>query len=259
MKEFYENNDTLHFAENAQRLEQQMALDNAIGEVSPDTELSKDEMSWITELFERIFKPIIDLFHLGEGIDEETITVNPADDTTEGTDNYRLSDATEQWHLQETDHTCAVCVQQFIINELTGLDISEQTLSDIAYMEGWLTENGTNIEDTGNLLEVFGIDTLMNYEGQFSDLKDTLETGGRVLVCVDSGALWTEGYGNYPIYGPDHAIEVIGLDESDPDDVRVIINDSGIDNGCGRSVALDDFMEAWQASGGFMVSAYPMN
>ena len=70
-------------------------------------------------------------------------------------------------------------------------------------------------------------------------------------------ALWVDGYGNYPIYGADHAVQVIGIDDSNPQDVRVIINDSGIENGCGRSVPYLEFMESWMPSGGFMVSAFP--
>lgn len=47
------------------------------------------------------------------------------------------------------------------------------------------------------------------------------------------------------------------IDDSNPLDVRVIINDSGVENGCGRSISYLEFMEAWNPSGGFMVSAFP--
>ena len=97
----------------------------------------------------------------------------------------------------------------------------------------------------------------MNYEGSIQEIKKTLDQGGRVIVAVDSMALWVDGYGNYPIYGADHAVQVIGIDDSNPQDVRVIINDSGIENGCGRSVPYLEFMESWMPSGGFMVSAFP--
>lgn len=97
----------------------------------------------------------------------------------------------------------------------------------------------------------------MNYEGSIADLQKTLAEGGRVIVAVDSMVLWTDGAGNYPVYGADHAIEVVGIDDADPADVKVIINDSGTQDGCGKAVPLNEFLEAWLPSGGFMVSAYP--
>ena len=106
-------------------------------------------------------------------------------------------------------------------------------------------------------LELYGIDTQTNYEGTIQDIKAALDQGGRVIVAVDSMVLWTDGFGNYPVYGMDHAIEIIGIDDSDPLDVRVIVNDSGIEGGCGQSIPYLEFMEAWAPSGGFMVSAYP--
>lgn len=109
----------------------------------------------------------------------------------------------------------------------------------------------------GNLLEHFGIDTQTNYEGSIQDIKRTFDQGGRVIVAVDSMALWVDGFGTYPIYGADHAIVVIGIDDSDPLDVQVIVNDSGIEGGSGRAIPYLEFMEAWAPSGGFMVSAFP--
>ena len=41
--------------------------------------------------------------------------------------------------------------------------------------------------------------------------------------------------------------------------VSLIINDSGIGDGCGKAVPLQEFMEAWLPSGGFMVSAFPQD
>ena len=55
----------------------------------------------------------------------------------------------------------------------------------------------------------------------------------------------------------DTGIEVIGIDDADPLDVKVIVNDSGIEGGCGRTISYLEFMEAWLPSGGFMVSAFP--
>ena len=249
-------------AENAERLEHNAAdqIKGAMLEIGSTTELKEDETNWLESLLDRMFSPIIDTIRPGEnGYDTETITPeNTQEMADEGFDTYQIAEATEEWHMQEGDNSCAVCSQQFIINEFLDMDVSEQELCVIAEENGWFDPaEGTAPGDVGNLLEHFGIDTQTNYEGTIQDIKSTLDQGGRVIVAVDSMALWVDGFGNYPIYGADHAIEVIGIDDADPLDVKVIVNDSGIEGGCGRTISYLEFMEAWLPSGGFMVSAFP--
>ena len=235
-------------------------VDSTMLEIGKTTELNEDDASWLETLVQRIVSPIIDLFDGDEeGFDTERISpFDRREQPSEGIEAHDVEEAVEEWHVQEKDYSCAVCSQQFIINEFMDLNLTEEQLCKIAEAQGWLNpELGTSPRDVGNLLELFGIDTHTNYEGNMNDIKNTLDQGGRVIVAVDSAVLWTEGYGNYPVYGMDHAIEVIGIDDSNPNDIRVIINDSGIENGGGLTVSYLEFMEAWQPSGGFMVSAFP--
>lgn len=220
--------------------------DVSAAEILRDITLANDmdaeDVSWLEGLFQRMIEPLQDLL----------------DGSREGTERYQIQEATEQWHVQDGDYSCAVCSQQFIINEFLDLELTEEQLCTIAEASGWFDpETGTTPENADNLLELFGIESKMDYQADFRDLKNTLAEGGRAIVAVDSKVLWVEGTGNYPVYGADHAIEVVGIDESDPNNVKVIINDSGTRDGCGKAVALDEFMEAWGASGGYMVSAYP--
>ncbi len=235
-------------------------VENAMLEISKTTELGEGDANWLETLFHRIVSPIIDVFDGSEdGFDTERIAPSDAEiPAAEGIEAHDVDEAAEEWHVQAGDYSCAVCSQQFIINEFMDLDLTEKQLCRIAEEKGWFDpEMGTSPQDVGNLLELFGIDTHTNYEGSISDIKSTLDQGGRVIVAVDSMVLWTEGFGNYPVYGINHAVEVIGIDDSNPLDVRVIINDSGVEDGCGKSVSYLEFMEAWQPSGGFMVSAFP--
>ena len=203
--------------------------------------LGEQEASWMEKLFQRILNPDGgEILRPGEG--------------------RRITEAVEQWHLQESHCSCAVCAQQFIINEFTGLHLTEAELCRFAEQNGWFDpENGTSPLNVGKLLEAFGLETQVRFDTSFEDLRKTLEEGGRAVVTVDSMVLWVDGYGNYPVSGADHAIEVIGIDDSNPADVCAIINDSGIENGGGQRVPYREFMEAWNASGGFMVSAFPGN
>lgn len=235
------------------------AAADAVSDLDGNIGKNSDESSWLEDLFEKIFSPVTDLFHHDkEGVDTETISLSPPTDVDFNMEvDYDIEGAAEDWHWQTTDHTCAVCSQEFIINEFTDLNVTEDQLSLIAESAGWLSEEGTPPEYVGNLLELFGIDTVTNYEGTFADLKNTLDQGGRVIVGVDSSVLWTEGFDNYPVTGADHALEVIGIDNSDSGDIRIIINDSGDNDGCAKSYPIDEFMEAWSGSGFYMVSAFP--
>lgn len=235
------------------------AVSDAMEEIRLSNDMNEEDASWLEKLFHRITEPISDDYDYSHpGYILERIFPGLAADVSGETAEYDIAEATGEWHVQESDVSCAVCSQQFIINEFLDLDLTEEQLCIIAQTNGWFDpEQGTYLADTDNLLQLFGIDSQMNYEGSFEELKQTLDNGGRAIVAVDSMVLWVDGAGNYPIYGPDHAIEVVGIDESDPGDVRVIINDSGTEDGCGKAVPLAEFMEAWLPSGGYMVSAYP--
>lgn len=54
----------------------------------------------------------------------------------------------------------------------------------------------------------------------------------------------------------DHAVQVTGIDMSNPDQPMVILNDPGAANGGGAMVPVDAFVDAWEDSGCFMVEAY---
>lgn len=236
------------------------AVSEAMEQIRLSNDLTGDDMSWIEKLFHSITAPFTDIFEqFKPGYDTERIFPGAQTDTAaEAAKEYEIDKAADQWHMQAGDNSCAVCSQQFIINEFLQLDLTEAQLCTIAEANNWFDpEGGTTPEDSDNLLQLFGIETHIQYEATLADLKQTLDNGGRAIVGVDGMVLWVDGAGNYPVYGADHAIEVIGIDESDGADVKVIINDSGAPNGCGRAVPLNEFMEAWLPSGGFMVGAYP--
>lgn len=236
------------------------AVADALREIGFSNDLNAQDASWIENLFRRIVESVTDIFDSSkQGYDTERIIPGEAAAISdEAAMDHDIAEATEEWHVQDGDNSCAVCSQQFIINEFLDLDVTEEQLCTIAEASGWFDpEQGTAPAHVDDLLELFGIDSRMNYEGSFEDLKNTLDEGGRAIVAVDSMVLWVDGAGNYPIYGADHAIEVVGIDDADPTHVKVIINDSGVEDGCGKAVPLDEFMEAWLPSGGFMVSAYP--
>lgn len=165
----------------------------------------------------------------------------------------------ENWHPQETGSSCAVASQEFILEEISGLEFEEADLRDLAERNGWYDPNGgTPMDDVGNLLEHMGLQVERSQGNDIGDLEECLANGGKVIVGVDSGEIWygeeDDAFG--PGMGADHAIQVIGIDYSDPNEPMVIVNDSGAANGCGAMIPMDVFMDAWEDSGCFMVEAY---
>ena len=234
-------------------------INDALREAGESGDLSAEDAAWLESLFQEMDTPVADTVEqTSENVETEQIAREMSLSSSESFEGYQLNDAIEQWHVQDGSSSCAVCSQQFIINEFLDLGVTEAELSELAERNGWFDpEGGTALSDVGKILEYFGIETEVNYEGTIDDLVETLDQGGRVIVGVDSSLFWEGSFYGYPAFGADHAIEVIGIDRSDPQDVRVIVNDSGSPDGCGRSVPFLEFTFAWAPSGGFMVSAFP--
>ncbi len=168
--------------------------------------------------------------------------------------------AIDSWHTQESQDTCAVVSQEFVLEMLTGEEFSEDDLRDLAEENGWYSPGGgTSMYDVGNILEHYGLNVERSEGNDISDIEQCLEDGGQVIVGVDSSELWTGESDDlfFPgINGDGHALQVVGVDRSDDDNPMVIVNDSGVANGGCAEVSLDIFMEAWEDSGYYMVEAY---
>lgn len=163
--------------------------------------------------------------------------------------------AMESWHPQ-SGNTCAVVSQEFALEGIFGQEFDEDDLREIAEDNGWY-DNGTSMEDVGKILEYYGANVAQSTGNSLDDLKDSLADGNQIIVGVDADELWSGQ--NEEMFGPgmdaNHAIQVIGFDESDPANPMVIINDSGVANGQGVMVPAEEFMDAWEDSGCFMVEA----
>lgn len=176
-------------------------------------------------------------------IDQDSIVGNPGEDM-------------QNWEFQGESGPCALFAQMFAVEELTGQDFDMDDFMQIAAQNGWY-DGGTPIPYIGKMLEYYGLDTEVHESGSMDDIKDCLENGGKVVVAVDGDEIW---YGDdsatYAPNDPNHAIEVIGIDYTDPDNPMVILNDSGTPDGQGLMVPVDQFEAAWEDSGCYMVEAY---
>lgn len=172
----------------------------------------------------------------------------------------------DDWHMQRHQDTCAVVTQEFILDELTGHNFTEEELMRVAMANGWYTPGGgTTLENVGKLLENYGIDVERTTGNSMEDLENKLSHGEKIIVAVDSSEIWSDSPEELlddllsevlgiPDQQPDHAVEVIGIDKSDPHNPVVILNDPGHPNGKGMRVSAEEFFGAWEDSDCYMVS-----
>jgi hypothetical protein len=176
----------------------------------------------------------------------------------------------EHWHQQSHPDTCAVVSQEFILDELGeqfGIEFHEQELRQLAYNCGWYTPGGgTPMMDVGKLLEAHGVPVERESAASLADIAQKLAEGEKVIVGVNAETIWhgssTDPLANYPgIPGQsaNHAVQVIGINNDDPNNPTVILNDPGTPNGQALEVPAQQFMNAWQASNRYLVATdlYP--
>lgn len=161
-----------------------------------------------------------------------------------------------EWHEQLEPYSCAIASQHFIISEYTGAPVTERELIQAAAEMGWYEELGTPIADVGNLLMSYGIDVTIKMEGSFDDLLEASANGDRVLVSVQNMAMTTEWADGYPAYSANHMVEVLGIDNADPENPKIIVNDPGIPDGQAMSMTRENFEDAWMTGGGYLCIAH---
>lgn len=179
-----------------------------------------------------------------EGREEcETILGNPEKDM-------------ESWHMQDSDVSCAVCCQEFIAEQVTGREFTEQEFCDLAERHGWFDpETGTAFKDVGNILEYMGFDVTRQEGVTMQELAQMLENGEKIIAVVNNMVLMNPELANVPGMSANHAVQVIGLDVADPGNIQVILNDPGVPNGRGIRHSLDEFEAAWNTGSRFTISA----
>lgn len=168
-------------------------------------------------------------------------------------------DSLEYWQEQGGNGPCALYAQMFVIEELTGEDINIDDFIQEASDNGWYYGDGTTALNMDQMLDYYGVDHEMGFNKSIDDIVECLDNGGKVIVSVDADQMW---YGDEtdifsPESGANHAVEVIGIDNSDPSNPMVILNDSGIPMGQGEKVPLEVFENAWNEGDRQMIECYP--
>ena len=169
------------------------------------------------------------------------------------------SDSMKVWEFQGDTGRCALFAQKFVFEELKHQEIDIEKLADLAEENGWFNEDsGTPLLNMDKALHYLDIDSKMTFHNDIQDIEECLQSGGKIIVSIDADEIW---YGENdsiftPGEGPNHAVQVIGIDRTDADNPMVILNDSGSPNGCGEMVPMDVFLDAWEDGNCQMISCY---
>lgn len=162
----------------------------------------------------------------------------------------------ENWHMQGENNSCAVVCQEFIAEQLLDREFTEEELSNLAMQRGWYDPaSGTSVSDVGNILEELGLTVERQNNVSLAELSQMLECGEKVICGVNNMILANPEMANLPGMSANHAVQVIGIDSTDPNNIQVILNDPGVPDGCGIRHSISTFMTAWNTSGNYVVSA----
>ncbi|MBL3590729.1 MAG: hypothetical protein JMN24_13150 [gamma proteobacterium endosymbiont of Lamellibrachia anaximandri] len=170
----------------------------------------------------------------------------------------------QYWRMQPEPGFGATTCQNFILSEQLAEGISDEQLSAMATDAGWqVVGAGTPIASIGNLLEFGGLEVEYDQSATLDDLAQQLAEGRTVIAAVSTTKLWApsaddDNLGDYqgiPGQQALGAVQVIGIDRADAQNPVVILNDPGLQNGSGIMISAEAFIDAWNESGGYMVSA----
>lgn len=163
---------------------------------------------------------------------------------------------TENWHPQAEDMSCAVTVQEMIAEQLLDREVSEKAVIDLAKQEGWYDPvEGTTLLNTGKVLEAMGLEVERTQGATVSDLTQALAEGEKIICGVDNMILQDARFADMPGRTVNHAVQLVAIDYSDPENPQAVLNDTGVPNGQGIRHDLDVFLAAWKTSGNYAVFA----
>ncbi|MDO8362717.1 MAG: C39 family peptidase [Actinomycetota bacterium] len=139
-----------------------------------------------------------------------------------------------------------------VLTEITGTEVPQGDVVDLANELGLLGENGMTLEGGLALFEHYGVEAEVQ-TGSVDDLRTMLDSGTEVVIGLDSDDLY--GTGDEP-FADDlvagHAVVITGIDDEAG---LVYINDPGFPDGAGVAIPIEQFEDAWADAGNGMIVA----
>ena len=183
-------------------------------------------------------------------------------------------DAMKHFHTQNHADTCGITVQQSIIEDTTGVHLSENQLIQTAQNHDLYHQGvGTPISHVGDLVSLeTNVPVEKHFGGSLAEIAEKIANGEHVMVSVNaqianvpdsqsflgslSSKMLDSTVQNQNNQVANHVEEVIGIGikNNDPLHPVVIVNDPSSVNGKGVEIPAEQFTAAWETGGNFMAS-----
>lgn len=180
----------------------------------------------------------------------ERLDLNAVDAIEANNDNFigePVSDM-QNHHEQEMPNSCAIACQEYAIESITGQELDEAELREIGKNYGYTDDGGTPFIFAGKVAEQYGLESEycspITGEGlTLENAMERIENGEKLIVGADTSKLYYPDnvFRPFMITQPNHAIEIIGFDKTNPDDIKVIVNDPAFEDGAGNIYSWDEF------------------
>jgi len=153
---------------------------------------------------------------------------------------------------QVGSNDCLPTSVAMVLSEITGEDVPQGDVVDLANELQLLGPTGMSIEGGIALLDHYGVDAEVE-TGTIDELRTMLDNGDQIIIGLDSDDLY--GAGDQP-FDDDlvagHAVVITGID----DEAGVVyINDPGFPDGAGVAISIDAFEDAWTDADHSMIVA----
>ena len=140
---------------------------------------------------------------------------------------------------------CEVQCEAYVLKRCS-IDCSVDELLEVAKKNHWIKRVGMPLQYMGNLLEHKDLKVIRKYEATIGDIRESLESGGNVIVAVDSDKLYPERSDEED--ATNHAIVITNVDAEtvtiyDPENITEV------------EVQISLFISAWKESRNFLVCA----
>lgn len=150
-----------------------------------------------------------------------------------------------------------------IIHAMTGIEVSTEELLKEAIARGWYNE-GILPEHLGKALSLYDIAYHINENGTTADIMRELVYGRKMIVALDMSKFLSNdirflgtGIANVKetisdmlgMRTCDQAVWITDVDSSDPNDIKIVINDTTVAGTSEKIYSLSDFVETWDDTG----------
>ena len=154
--------------------------------------------------------------------------------------------------------------ERSIIYAMTGIEVPREELLKEAITRGWYNNDGMLPKHLGKALSLYNIAYHVNENGTTADILRELVYGRKMIVALNMSEFLSNdlrflktGIANAKetisdMLGTrtcDQAIWITDVDSRDPDDIKIVINDTTVAGTSEKIYALSDFVETWDDTG----------